>query len=174
MGFIRTTPRLILRPLTQNDWEDLAQILQDDQVMYAYGHHFQDADVQQWLDRQQQRYRQHGFGLWAAVEKQSGHMVGQVGLTLQPCLGRQVLEVGYLLKKRYWHRGYAREAAASCVQYAFCQLGATRVHAIIKCDNQPSLRVAQALGMTCRQTFTTRYYAGDMRHYLYAIDAPPQ
>ena len=31
-----------------------------------------------------------------------------------------------------------------------------------------------ALGMTCRQTFTTRYYAGDMRHYLYAIDAPPQ
>ena len=60
------------------------------------------------------------------------------------------------------------------MQYAFCQLGATRVHAIIKCDNQPSLRVAQALGMTCRQTFTTRYYAGDMRHYLYAIDAPPQ
>lgn len=46
-------------------------------------------------------------------------MVGQAGLTLQPYRDSQVLEVGYLLKRRHWHQGYAAEAAKGCKRYAF-------------------------------------------------------
>ena len=45
--------------------------------MYAYEHAFSDQEAWEWLRRQQARYRKDGFGLWAAVERTSGEMVGQ-------------------------------------------------------------------------------------------------
>ena len=89
---------------------------------------------------QQQRYRQDGFGLWAVVLRSTGEMVGQAGLTWQDCEGQPVLEVGYLLKKRFWHQGYASEAARACRDYAFRVLGAEKVSSIIKTDNLASIR----------------------------------
>lgn len=170
---ILETSRLRLRRLEPADLRDLKEILQDPQVVYAYEHTFSDADVQGWLDRQLRRYESDGFGLWAAVRKDTGEMVGQAGLTMQPYDGGQVLEVGYLLKKRFWHQGYAREAAVGCVHYAFARLHAPRVHAIIKADNAPSIAVARALGMTKQAEFTTRYYAGDMLHVLFSTTYDP-
>lgn len=102
------TQRLILREFSQADSADLAETLQDPEDMYAYGHSFTASDVQAWLDRQRLRYEKYGFGLWAAVLQTSGEIVGQAGLTLQPCEGETLLEIGYLLKRRFWGRGYAK------------------------------------------------------------------
>lgn len=66
---ILETKRLILREMTQADFQDLAEILQNPKVMYAYEHDFSDKDVQVWLDRQLARYNRYGFGLWAVVLK---------------------------------------------------------------------------------------------------------
>lgn len=104
---ILETGRLVLREMEQADFDDLAQMLQDPEVMYAYEHDFSDADVQEWLDRQRMRYAKYGFGLWAMILKETGEMIGQAGLTMQPYRGTEVLEIGYLLKKRFWHNGYA-------------------------------------------------------------------
>lgn len=57
------TGRLILREMRQSDFKDLAGILQDREVVYAYEHEFTDRDVQEWLDRQRDRYQRYGFGL---------------------------------------------------------------------------------------------------------------
>ena len=102
---ILETERLVLREMEQGDFADLAEILQDPEVMYAYEHDFTDADVQAWLDRQRRRYARNGFGLWAVILKETDQMVGQAGLTMQPYQGGEVLEIGYLLKKRFWGRG---------------------------------------------------------------------
>ncbi len=169
MKEILRTDRLLLRELTQGDLDDLRELLQDRRVMYAYDHDFSEADVRAWLERQQRRYATLGFGLWAAIELDSGAMVGEAGLTLQPCEGQEVLEVGYHLKWEHWHKGYAREAARACRDYAFATLGAEAVYAIIRTDNLSSIRVAETLGMRREKEFTTRYFAGDMRHYLYCV-----
>ena len=116
------TERLAFREMNQDDFLDLAEMLQNPKVMYAYEHDFSNSDVQQWLDRQIGRYRDYGFGLWAVISKTSGVMVGQAGLTMQPYRNKDVLEIGYLLKKEFWHCGYAREAAEGCKRYAFEQL----------------------------------------------------
>ncbi|MCM3290615.1 GNAT family N-acetyltransferase [Paenibacillus sp. MER 180] len=58
------TERLQLRQMNQADYPDLCEILQDEEVMYAYDRKFEDADVQAWLDRQNARYQEYGFGLW--------------------------------------------------------------------------------------------------------------
>ena len=169
-GIVFQTDRLILREMTGEDLRDLAEMLLDPEVMYAYEHAFSEREVWAWLERQQTRYRRDGFGLWALELRESGEMVGQAGLTWQPCEGETVLEIGYLLKRKHWHRGYAREAAAGCRDYAFTRLGAHRVHSIIKADNTPSIRVARAIGMEPEKEFLATYYSGPKRQILYGLD----
>ncbi len=167
---ILETERLMLREMEQSDFGDLVEMLQDPEVMYAYEHDFSDEDVQAWLDRQRGRYREYGSGLWAMILKETGEMIGQAGITWQPHRDEKVLEIGYLLKKRHWHKGYAREAAAGCRDYAFDILNAPRVHSCIKADNFASQRVAESLGMARIDAYMVKYYNGEMLHYLYALD----
>ena len=166
------TKRLFLRPMTPADYDDLRQILQDDEVMYAYGQAFSDEEVRRWLTRQIESYRTHGFGLWAVVLRESGAMIGQCGLTYQDCDGRTVLEIGYLFKKSHWHRGYASEAAGACRDYAFEVLGAVEVYALIRDTNLASQRVARRIGMELRGHFTKHYRGIDMLHEIYAMRRP--
>ncbi len=171
MGWIviLETERLYLREMNQSDFEDLAEILQNPRVMYAYEHDFSDNDVQEWLDRQITRYKKYGFGLWAVILKNTDEMIGQAGLTMQFYKGTEVLENGYLLKERFWHHGYASEAANGCKKYAFEQLNRDKVYSIIKSDNYASMKVAKSMGMKKEDEFVTQYYNGDMLHFLYSI-----
>lgn len=163
------TERLCLREMEQKDYNDLADILQNPNVMYAYEHDFFNEDVQIWLDRQQERYKQYGYGLWAVILKATGCMIGQAGLTMQPYKNTEILELGYLLKEEFWHQGYAKEAAMGCKRYAFEHLNKDRVHSIIKADNIASIQVAERIGMCKEDEFITQYYNGDMLHYLYSV-----
>lgn len=169
MNIILETPRLYLRELTKNDLIDLAEILQDDRVMYAYEYNFTNDDIQNWLNKQLKRYEQYGHGLWAIIKKDTGEFIGQAGLTYQYCDDEKILEVGYLLKYRFWHKGYAREAAKACVNYAFNNLHKNKVSSIIKIDNKNSQKVAVAIGMCKEKIFEAEYYNGKMLHYLFTI-----
>ena len=54
------TRRLFLREMTENDWDDLCEILRDKDVMHAYEHAFSDKEVREWLDKQLIRYQEYG------------------------------------------------------------------------------------------------------------------
>lgn len=166
---ILETERLALRELNQADFAALRAILQDEQVMYAYEHAFTNREVQAWLDRQRDRYAKDGFGLWAMVEKATGEMMGQCGLTLQDWGERQVPEIGYHLRRDRWHQGFAAEAAAACREYAFRSLGMAEVFSIIRDSNLPSQRVALRCGMSLRGSFVKHYYGMDMLHYVFSV-----
>lgn len=164
LPIIIETDRLLLRKLTPDDLPTLRRLLQDDQAMVAYEGAFSDAGVQDWLDRQLARYQRWRFGLWAVLLRESGQVIGQCGLTMQPWKGQEVLEIGYLLERAHWHHGYATEAARACKDYAFATLGATEVCSIIRDTNLASQRVALRNGMTPADTWTKRYRGVDMPH----------
>ncbi|MFR9216888.1 MAG: GNAT family N-acetyltransferase [Ruthenibacterium sp.] len=166
---ILETECLLLREMKQSDFKDLAEILQNPEVMYAYEHAFSKNDVQIWLDRQVERYKKYDFGLWAIILKSTNEMIGQAGLTIQPYKDSEVLEIGYLLKREFWHYGYSREAACGCKKYAFEQLKKDKVYSIIKADNLSSIKVAESIGMNKEDEFVTQYYNGDMLHFLYSV-----
>lgn len=126
MKAILETQRLSLREMTKDDFPALCKILQDAEVMYAYEHAFSDEEVVAWLDKNLTRYEKDGFGLWAVVLKETGEMIGQCGLTLQNADDKEVLEVGYLFQKAFWHKGYATEAAIACKIMPFRCLGQKR------------------------------------------------
>ena len=164
---ILETTRLILREMDWDDYDDLCEMLRDPEVMYAYDHAFSEEEAKAWLENQRRRYREDGFGLWAVVDRQTGEMVGQCGLTWQECDGNTLLEVGYLLKKKNWHQGYATEAALACREYAFEKLGSEAVYSLIRDNNFPSQRVALRNGMKPVKTTVKRYYGREMPHIVY-------
>ena len=163
------TERLYLREMEQSDFHSLCKILQDEETMYAYEGPFSDKEAREWLDRQIARYQKWGFGLWAVVLKGSGEMIGQCGLTMQPWKEREVLEIGYLFNRAYWHKGCATEAAKACKAYAFEKLGAAEVCSIIRDTNTASQNVAIRNGMEIADAWVKRYRGVDMPHYRYMV-----
>jgi RimJ/RimL family protein N-acetyltransferase len=166
---ILETERLYLREMDQEDFSSLCKILQDKDVMYAYEHAFDDDEAQGWLDKQIMRYNQYGFGLWAVILKETVEMIGQCGLTMQDCNNKQVLEVGYLFQKSFWHKGYASEAAIACKKYAFEILNADEVFSIIRDTNTASQNVAKRNGMSVTDRFIKHYYGVDMPHLVFSV-----
>lgn len=166
------TSRLALREMTVHDRPQLASILQDAETMAAYQGPFDDAMVDDWIARNLTRYRSDGFGLWAVMLRDTGELIGQCGPTWQHILGDDVVEVGYLFNRSYWHRGYAVEAARACRDHAFGQLGVERVYAQVRDTNIASMNVAIRCGMTVRGRFVKHYRGVDMPHLAFAVDRP--
>ena len=164
---ILETDRLLLRQLEETDFDAWAAVLGDPEVMYAYEHGFSGDEVRLWLNRQQERYEQYGFGLWAAVEKASGELIGDCGITMQDWNGREVPEIGYHLRRDRWRQGFAIEAAAACREYGFHTLNFPELFSIIRDNNFPSQHVALRNGMSVRGSFVKHYYGVDMPHLVF-------
>lgn len=162
------TERLILK-MDKNDFGSLCKIMQDEETMTAYEGAFSEQEVQAWLENQLARYKRWNFGLWAVVLKENGEMIGQCGLTMQPWKDEQVLEIGYLFNRNYWHQGFATEAARAVKQYAFDVLKESEVCSIIRDTNTASQNGAVRNGMKPADTMIKHYRGVDMPHTRYVV-----
>lgn len=172
LPIVLETERLQLREMLVSDRKALASILQDERVMYAYNGAFDDEETDRWMQKQLQRYKEYGFGLWAVVKKDTGEMIGQCGITMQEYNGMQVPEIGYLFAYEYWHQGYATEAATACREYGFHVLRCDALYSIIRDTNRPSQRVAIRNGMHPVGTLVKHYRGTDMPHIVFCITHP--
>lgn len=168
-NIILETERLYLREMTMSDFIEIAQILQNKEVMYAYEHAFSDQEVFVWINKQIQRYKEDGYGLWAMIEKKSGKLIGQCGITKQQLNDQEVLEIGYLLNQSYWHQGYASEAANACKMYGFTHLNVEILYSIIRDNNIASINVAKRNGMKEITSIVKRYYGMELLHCVYGV-----
>ncbi|KLL11893.1 hypothetical protein BL254_17265 [Protofrankia sp. BMG5.30] len=91
-----------------------------------------------------------GYGLWAVDETATGSMVGRVGLWGEE--DWPGVEAVWFLDPAVWGRGYATEAGAAAVRFAFEKVGTDEVISVIRPDNVRSVRVAERLGKTFQRT----------------------
>lgn len=140
------TARLRFREMTAEDIDLMAGLLGDAEVMKFYPRPKTREEAMAWIEWSRANYAEHGYGLWI-IETHDGEFVGDCGLTWQPVDGRRMLEIGYHLRPAQQHRGYATEAARSCLDLAMGPVGESHVVAIIDPANMPSRRVAERLGM---------------------------
>ena len=144
---VLATARLILRELTPEDLDFVATMLEHPDVNRYYGKRFTHDDAAEWLDRQLERYRCDGHGLWLVVEGATKKPVGQVGLMLQDVEGQRCAEIGWLLGRPWWGHGYATEAAAATRDLARERWGYARLISLVRPENEPSRRVTERIGM---------------------------
>ncbi len=144
---ILQTDRLLLRELGDCDLADLLAMFSDPEVMRYYLATKSIDETRAWLDWNLDSYAAYGHGLWAAVLHEWGEFAGQVGLVRQEVDGHDEIELGYLLVRRHWGKGLATEAGRACLDYARDRLRCPRVVSLIDPRNEPSVRVAQRLGM---------------------------
>lgn len=153
------TPRLVIRPWTQEDRPELARITTDPAVMhYIHSGGLTDDQIDQNLARHARNLAEHGVCMGALVEKASGRIVGIAGV--QPLGTTGDLEIGWILERASWGKGYASEAGAAAMKHVLETLARPRVVAIIHPENQPSKRVAARLGMQ----YEGRYTGTDLGH----------
>ncbi len=140
------TERLVLRPFTAADAGAVRELAGDiDVARYTLHipHPYTLEDAETWIAAQPGALEREQRVTYAVTL--GGSVVGAVGLVL--ALEHERGELGYWIGRPYWGRGFATEAAAAVVDWAFRELGLRRVHASHFRDNPPSGRVLQKLGM---------------------------
>lgn len=140
------TDRLILREMTDDDYDALYTVLADLDIMEHYPYTFDEDRVREWIRKNIERYKVFGFGLWAVVLKETGEMIGDCGLTMQ-IINEQIRpEIGYHIRKDCQQRGYASEAAKAVRDWTFMNTPFNIIYSYMKDTNVPSYRTAMAYG----------------------------
>ena len=141
------TGRLILRGYRHGDFEPLAEILADADVMrYLSGAPLSRNDAWRNFTGLIGHWALRGYGMWAVERKSDGAFMGRIGLNNPE--GWPGLEVGWTLGKPYWGKGYATEAATAAMHYAFLTQPVDKVISVINPQNKASQAVATRLGET--------------------------
>jgi ribosomal-protein-alanine N-acetyltransferase len=166
MKQILETARLKLREIELTDFDFIADLLGNSEVMRYWPKWFSREEAQQWIAKQRDRYDKDGFGYWLAIEKKTEKPVGQAGLMKFKIDGSREIGLGYIIHRPFWQKGFATEAASACIQYAFQKLDEPRVIALIRPENESSKNVAQKLLMM-PEGITD--YAG-FKHLIFAIE----
>jgi len=168
MTFHLETRRLWLREMGLEDIEFVASMLGDPEVMRFYTRCYSHQEAEGWIRRQMDRYEKDGHGLWLVMDKETARPVGQVGLVLQEVNGIEEPEIGYLIHRLMWRRGFATEAARATRDHAFGSLGKRRLISLIRPENLPSQGVALKLGM---QPEGRALHAG-REHMIFSLSPP--
>jgi RimJ/RimL family protein N-acetyltransferase len=159
------TDRLELRQFTLADHAQFARISADPQVMQYIGTgEIHGADMA-W--RAIAGFLGHwqllGYGQWAVTLRDSGLLIGRVGF-FDPH-GWPGFELGWLLAREHWGRGYAREAASVALRVARRELRKERVISLIRAQNEPSIKLALALG--AQHESTIDFLSGQAEVYVH-------
>jgi len=141
------TERLFFREMNEDDYDALYSVLADSDIMQHYPYTFDEQRVKNWIEKNIERYRVFGFGLWAVCLKETGEMIGDCGLTMQNINGTICPEIGYHIRHDYQRKGYAKEAASAVRDWAFESTPFRVLYSYMKNKNVASAATAQSIGM---------------------------
>jgi len=139
------TPRLLLRAFEYSDAGDmLKNWIADPKVQSEYGEPVYSAPMQvkALLDKWISGYAGDDFYRWAVIEKESGENIGQIAFcrVYEDC---RTAEIEYCIGMEFCGRGYAGEALAAVVDFAFANTEFERLEAYHRKENIRSGRVLE-------------------------------
>lgn len=158
MAAFLETDRLLLRPFTAADADDLIALDGDPEVMrYLNGgrptsREEVETRVLPRLLHDHPRWGTRGY--WAVQERATGVFLGWFEFRPLAEDGPAVVELGYRLNRAAWGRGYATEGSRALIHKGFTDLGVERVTAHTMAVNTGSRRVMEKSGLSFVRHFT--------------------
>ncbi|MCP5075451.1 MAG: GNAT family N-acetyltransferase [Rhodobacteraceae bacterium] len=161
MDLIFKSDRLMYRPLDEGDLDIGIDLLTDPQVMRYVGDVMTKEEVAGDMQVATRRCGRGCIGIWCLADFTTGEKVGTAFLLPMPVeeddtnwdlvVGGDIpdapIEVGYLLKKSAWGKGYATEACRRMVQFAFEETLLEELVATTDAENLASQRVLLKSGL---------------------------
>jgi RimJ/RimL family protein N-acetyltransferase len=146
------TERLLIRLWRDEDSEPFFRINTDPEVM----RHIRSVPSREESDaaivRQRRSQAELGYCFWALERREDGAFLGFCGLrpSVPDTPIEEDVEIGWRLGLEHWGCGYAREAAAACLDWGFANLPVPRIVSITVPANTRSWGLMERLGMMRR------------------------
>jgi len=140
------TERLIFRAFKAEDAEAYHQCCADPEVMQylGEGERFNREETWNRIAFFLGHWQLRAYGMWAVENKLDRQFVGRIGFH-QP-LNWPGLEIGWLIRKKDWDKGYATEGAQMILDYGREQMKLRDIISLIQPQNIPSMKVAEKIG----------------------------
>lgn len=143
------TARLVLRRWVAADRGTFASLNADPRVMEYLPRVLDPEESDALVDKIEQHFNDHGFGLWAVEIPGVAPFAGFVGLTIPRFQAHFTpsVEVGWRLAFEHWGHGYATEASCRAVAFGFERLDLKEIVSFTVPENVRSRRVMERIGM---------------------------
>ena len=164
---IINTKRLLLRTWRPEDVRPYWLINQDQKVLEFLPGPLSLEQIETFIDGANRQQELKGYCLWAVELKETGALLGFVGLQYIDYEARftPAVEIGWRLCSAYWGSGYASEGALAALEYGFNECGLKKVVSFTVPANLRSQRVMQKIGMQ-------RDFGGNFAHPKLPTDHP--
>jgi RimJ/RimL family protein N-acetyltransferase len=167
------TARLLLRRTDLADAEPFMGILWDPEVVEKKQVTLTDEPGDVELARRKtasliEHWDSRGYGLWTVIEKESGLVIGCVGL--QFWNGWPAVELAWVIHRSRWNRGYATEAAQAALEWAWRETDLDHIVSLINADDARSMKVATKVGEQFERADVDPINGEAIR--VYGIDRP--
>jgi RimJ/RimL family protein N-acetyltransferase len=161
------TDRLFLRKVVLNDSKYLVNLFSDPLAMTFFPKVLDLKGTIKWINKVKNCYKNDGFGFYVCEKRDNLEIIGYCGLLLQKKVGKNnEIEIGYGLIRRYWHQGFATEAAKGCMKYGINKFNIKRFISLIRPKNVASINVAKRVGMKWEKNIIRWNHI----HCVYAIN----
>jgi [ribosomal protein S5]-alanine N-acetyltransferase len=142
------TPRMRAERLQPDHYGELRRMDTDEAMMASLGGPRAEPASADYLARNLEHWKEHGFGIWMLRNRESGTMMGRAVLRHLEIDGIDEVEVGYGFLPQFWGRGLATEIARECVRIGLEDLRLPSLVAITLTTNHGSQRVLEKAGLS--------------------------
>jgi [ribosomal protein S5]-alanine N-acetyltransferase len=101
--------------------------------------------VERFIANQQAHWEKYGYGNWGLLPDGKAEIIGWAGLQYLPELDET--EVGFLLDRSFWGKGFATDAALASLRFGFENFELSHIIALVHPENRASRRVIEKCGM---------------------------
>lgn len=144
---ILETERLILRPLSTEDAQDIFDRWTSDPVVtkyMRYSTHSSVEDTRQWLLTEEERNKTDQMYDWGFWLKDGNYLFGSGGLVYNE--EEKMFELGYNIMQKVWNQGYTTEASKAMLEFAHKELKQNEFFAKHAAENTASGAVMKKCG----------------------------
>lgn len=143
-----TTDRLVLRPFKEGDAEMMYRNWTSDEnvAKYCHWHKHKNLDATVWLLNMYLEEAASGFEYRQVItQKDNDEPIGAIDV-VGIIDDNTTAEIGYVLSKKHWNKGYVTEALNAVIDELF-RNGFTKIKAVHHVDNLASGKVMEKCGM---------------------------
>ena len=166
---IITTPRLVLRWISEDDVDSIYEIFSDPQVMrYWSTVPLANREAAAELQREIAGSNENNSMLkWGLALRDSNTVIGTTTL-FHLSLENGRAEIGYAMARAHWGKGYMNEALNALVTHAFEAMELRRLEADVDPRNAASIRTLERLGFQREGFLRERWHVnGEIQDALF-------